>query len=34
MGGVFAWNTIATSRSIAFPGFAEQAGARYGAADP
>ena len=32
-GGVFTWNTIATSRSILFPGFAEQAGARYGAAE-
>jgi outer membrane autotransporter protein len=33
LGGVFAWNTIATNRSIAFPGFTEQAGARYGAAE-
>jgi len=32
-GAAFAWNTIATSRSIVFPGFAEQAGARYGAAE-
>jgi fibronectin-binding autotransporter adhesin len=33
LGGVFALNTIATSRSIAFPGFAEQAAARYGAVE-
>jgi len=32
-GAVFAWNTITTGRSIVFPGFAEQAGARYGAAE-
>jgi fibronectin-binding autotransporter adhesin len=32
-GAAFAWNTIDTSRSIVFPGFAEQAGARYGAAE-
>src|SRR5262249_7213788 len=29
----FAWNTIGTSRSIVFPGFAEQASARYGAGE-
>jgi len=32
-GAAFAWNTIGTSRSIAFPGFAEQASARYGAGE-
>ena len=29
-GAGFAWNTIGTSRSIVFPGFAEQATAHYG----
>jgi outer membrane autotransporter protein len=32
-GATFAWNTIGTSRSIAFPGFSEQATARYGAGE-
>jgi outer membrane autotransporter protein len=32
-GATFAWNTIGTSRSIVFPGFAEQASARYGAGE-
>jgi outer membrane autotransporter protein len=32
-GAVFAWHTIATNRSIVFPGFAEQASARYSAAE-
>ena len=32
-GATFAWNTIGTSRAIAFPGFAEQATARYGAGE-
>jgi uncharacterized protein with beta-barrel porin domain len=32
-GATFAWNTIGTSRSIVFPGFSEQATARYGAAE-
>jgi outer membrane autotransporter protein len=30
-GATFAWNTIGTSRAIVFPGFSEQASARYGA---
>jgi outer membrane autotransporter protein len=29
-GATFAWNTIGTSRTIAFPGFVEQATTRYG----
>jgi outer membrane autotransporter protein len=32
-GATFAWNTIGTSRAIVFPGFAEQATARYGAGE-
>jgi outer membrane autotransporter protein len=32
-GAVFAWHTIATSRSVVFPGFSEQASARYSAAE-
>ena len=32
-GAAFAWNSISTSRSIAFPGFAEQATSRYGASE-
>jgi len=32
-GATFAWNTIGTSRSIVFPGFAEQVSARYGAGE-
>src|SRR5262249_1265065 len=32
-GATFAWNTIGTSRAIAFPGFFEQATTRYGAAE-
>jgi fibronectin-binding autotransporter adhesin len=32
-GATFAWNTIGTSRSIVFPGFAEQASAHYGAGE-
>src|SRR6516164_8204482 len=32
-GATFAWNTIGTSRTIAFPGFFEQATTRYGAAE-
>jgi outer membrane autotransporter protein len=32
-GATFAWNTIGTSRSVVFPGFAEQASARYGAGE-
>jgi outer membrane autotransporter protein len=32
-GAVFAWHMIATNRSIVFPGFAEQASARYTAAE-
>jgi outer membrane autotransporter protein len=32
-GATFAWNTIGASRSIVFPGFAEQASARYGAGE-
>jgi fibronectin-binding autotransporter adhesin len=32
-GATFAWNTIGTSRSIVFPGFAEQASARYDAGE-
>jgi outer membrane autotransporter protein len=30
-GAAFAWHTIATSRSVMFPGFSEQASARYNA---
>jgi outer membrane autotransporter protein len=32
-GATFAWNTIGTSRTIAFPGFVEQATTRYGAGE-
>jgi outer membrane autotransporter protein len=32
-GAALAWNTIGTSRSIVFPGFAEQATAHYGAGE-
>jgi outer membrane autotransporter protein len=32
-GATFAWNTIGTSRTIAFPGFLEQATTRYGAGE-
>jgi fibronectin-binding autotransporter adhesin len=32
-GAVLAWHTIGTSRSIAFPGFSEQASARYSAVE-
>ena len=32
-GAAFAWNSISTSRSINFPGFAEQATTRYGAGE-
>jgi outer membrane autotransporter protein len=32
-GATFAWNTIGTSRAIAFPGFFEQATTRYGAGE-
>jgi outer membrane autotransporter protein len=32
-GTAFAWNNISTSRSINFPGFAEQATTRYGAGE-
>jgi subtilase-type serine protease len=32
-GATFAWNTIGTSRTIAFPGFFEQATTRYGAGE-
>jgi outer membrane autotransporter protein len=32
-GAAFAWNSISTSRSINFPGFAEQATSRYGAGE-
>jgi outer membrane autotransporter protein len=32
-GATFAWNTIGTSRAIAFPGFSEQATTRYGAGE-
>src|SRR5262252_2608706 len=32
-GATFAWNTIGTSRTIAFPDFFEQATTRYGAAE-
>jgi outer membrane autotransporter protein len=32
-GADFAWNNISTSRSIAFPGFADAASARYGAGE-
>jgi outer membrane autotransporter protein len=32
-GATFAWNTIGTSRAIAFPGLSEQATTRYGAGE-
>ena len=32
-GAAFAWNTISTDRTIAFPGFADQAHADYGAGE-
>jgi uncharacterized protein with beta-barrel porin domain len=32
-GATFAWNTIGTSRTIAFPGFVEQATTHYDAGD-
>src|SRR5262249_33482067 len=32
-GAALAWHTIGTSRSIAFPGFSEQASARYSAVE-